>query len=59
MTDAKLIREYLTDLKGWVDHWKDDRACGLPATELSLTLASSRIYQALVVLDRIEKEAVK
>lgn len=59
MTDTKLIREDLATINGWISHWDADRLCGLPCTEQSLILAGARISHALVVLDRIEKEAVK
>lgn len=55
--DIKLIREDLATIKGWLHHWEQDRLCGLPCTENSLSLADARISHALVILDRIEKEA--
>ncbi len=56
--DGKIIREDLVTIKNWVDHWEADRQCNLPCTKESLIHAGARISHALVVLDRIEKEAV-
>lgn len=54
--DAKLIREHLADLKGWIAHWKEDVAHNLVPTETSLMFAEIHISHALTVLDRIEAE---
>lgn len=32
-TDAKLIRDHLESLKGWIKHWETDRFCNLVPTE--------------------------
>ncbi|MER9829204.1 hypothetical protein NKJ51_12555 [Mesorhizobium sp. M0134] len=54
--DAKLIREHLASLKGWIDHWKVDVECKLVPTASSLILARAHAEGALTLLDRIETE---
>ena len=54
--DAKLIREELECLKGWIQHWETDRFCGLVPTESSLNYGKHHADRALALLDRMEAE---
>ncbi|TPM37024.1 hypothetical protein [Mesorhizobium sp. B2-3-2] len=54
--DTKAIRDHLTDLKGWIEHWQTDRLCNLIPTESSLILAKAHADSAMVLLDRVEAE---
>lgn len=54
--DAKLIRDHLADIKGWIAHWQDDAFCRLIPTESSLILAKAHAESALTLLDRLEAE---
>lgn len=55
-TDARIIRDQLTALRGWLGHWKDDVEHGYPCTLSSLILAQSHVDNALAVLDRMQTE---
>lgn len=55
-SDAKIIRDQLTALRGWLGHWRDDVAHGYPCTTSSLILAQSHVDNALAVLDRMQTE---
>ena len=55
-TDAKLIREELECLKGWIQHWETDRVCNLVPTESSLKYGMHHADSALALLDRMEVE---
>lgn len=55
-SDARIIRESLAQIKGWIAHWKDDAAHGLACTTSSLILAQSHVDNALAVLDRMQAE---
>ena len=55
-TDAKLIRDHITSLKGWISHWQDDAFCRLIPTESSLILAKAHAESAMTLLDRMEAE---
>lgn len=55
-SDALILREHLTDLKGWIDHWQSDRSSNLVPTESSLILAKTHAECALSIIDRIEAE---
>ncbi|MBZ9807653.1 hypothetical protein [Mesorhizobium sp. ESP-6-2] len=60
-SDALILREHLTDIKGWVEHWQTDRLCNLIPTESSLIMAKAHADSALAMIERIEpnwKEAV-
>ena len=48
------MREHLTMLKAWIEHWKQDAACNLPCTPGSLALAHSSAEEALKLLTRPE-----
>ncbi|PAP94024.1 hypothetical protein [Mesorhizobium wenxiniae] len=54
--DAKLIREHITSLQGWISHWQDDAFCRLIPTESSLIIAKAHAESALTLLDRMETE---
>lgn len=55
-SDARILREQLTALKGWIGHWKDDVECGQVSTLSSLLLAQSHLDNALTVLDRMQAD---
>ncbi|GAA2867112.1 hypothetical protein GGQ99_001334 [Aminobacter niigataensis] len=55
-TDARIIRDQLTALRGWIGHWKDDAECKQICTLSSLILAQSHVDNALAVLDRMQAE---
>lgn len=55
-SDARIIRENLSDLGAWISIWKDDTAAGIPCTLSSLILAQSHIESALTLLDRMQSE---
>lgn len=57
-SEALILREHLTDLKGWIEHWQADRACKLAPTETSLTLAKVHAECALNILASIEERKV-
>ncbi|RUV84328.1 hypothetical protein EOA60_04580 [Mesorhizobium sp. M1A.F.Ca.IN.020.06.1.1] len=56
MSRSAALRQHLTDLKGWIEHWQTDRLCNLVPTESSLILAKSHADSALTLLDRMEAE---
>ena len=53
-SDALILREHLTDLKGWIAHWEVDRECNLVPTKNSLIMATIHADCALSILERIE-----
>lgn len=55
-SDALILREHLTDLKVWIEHWQTDLSCNLIPTESSLILAKSHAECALALLERVEAE---
>lgn len=55
-SDAIILREHLTDLKVWIEHWQTDRFCNLVPTESSLILAKTHAECALNILARIEAQ---
>ena len=55
-SDALILREHLTDLKGWIAHWEVDRDCNLIPTKSSLMMAAIHAECALSILARIEAE---
>ncbi|TJU85608.1 MAG: hypothetical protein E5Y10_24625 [Mesorhizobium sp.] len=54
--DAKIIRDHLTSLKGWISHWQDDADYNLRPTGSSLIIAKAHADSALTLLDRMEAE---
>lgn len=54
--DARILRQSLIDLKGWIAHWQDDVTSGYPCTPSSLILAQAHVENALTVLDRMQAE---
>ncbi|MER8806067.1 hypothetical protein [Mesorhizobium australicum] len=56
MTRADVLRDHLTSLKVWIEHWQTDRFCNLIPTESSLILAKSHADSALALIDRLERE---
>lgn len=55
-TETKLIREHLTSLKVWIQHWEADRDCNLVPTKGSLMMAAVHADCALHILDNFEAE---
>lgn len=55
-TEAKLIREHLDSIKGWIKHWEIDVECKLVPTASSLMFAKHHAESALSLLDRMEAE---
>lgn len=55
-SDARIIREQLTALEGWIAHWKDDVECRQVCSLSGLILAQSHVENALAVLDRMQAE---
>lgn len=56
MTRHDAMRDHLTSLKIWIDHWQTDRQCNLVPTESSLILGKHHAESALAMLDRMEAE---
>ncbi|TPN90159.1 hypothetical protein [Mesorhizobium sp. B1-1-5] len=56
MTRHDALRDHLTSLKVWIEHWQTDRLCNLIPTESSLILAKAHADSALALLDRVEAE---
>lgn len=54
--DARILRDQLHALKGWIAHWQDDVSCGQVCTTSSLILANAHVDTALTVLDRMQAE---
>ncbi len=49
--DAEALRDHLTSIKAWIEHWKRDAEFRLPCTPDSLVMAHYRAEAALKLLE--------
>lgn len=54
--ETEILRDHLTSIKGWIEHWKEDAERNFAPTKAGLDAAMYRVTSSLKAIERLSKE---